>query len=329
LPIWTTRVVLASLTSFALLTGAAGVAAAQENAATLTNEAAPAPADDNEAPPLVESDLTVAAECQRGEQEVPSIAGDGTGEVGVFLRTPQRGDAEFTAKVGDLDAQSMVFNGDLGGYVAVFRGVAHGVYSVLVTGTDGTSLISEADLEGCSDEVPPADKLDVWVKCVDGGTGQITIQVYNPSTKRSRHVTIQVNDQDLPPYEDVPLSPESVARITEMASDGTYKITLLKRGKEIDSKTVTVACTSTTETSSTTTESSTTESSTTESSTTTESSSTETTTTPPAQGGTVPSGGGGLATTGAAVGGLAVLGALAVLLGAALVLTGRRRRKAA
>jgi hypothetical protein len=273
-------------------TGSAG--SSGSTGPTGSTESSPRTTQAEKSAPLSPFDVSVLTDCWP----------DGFGEVTVFLRIPENSGVKYSVSLPGHDTEVASYNPDVGSYVVGFTDVAAGIHSVTVTGTDGTHITADANLENCRPtDQRPDDQLKVSVTCRDG-LGVVTIQVYNPDTQKASLLTITVDDAALPPYEDFVFFPDVVAKITELGEDGTYEIKLLDGGTLVDSETITIACAPTATTPST---------------------------APPPQGGTLPSDGpsDGLPTTGAAVRGVAVLGVVALLLGAALVLVGQRRRATA
>jgi LPXTG-motif cell wall-anchored protein len=325
------------------LVGPVGIASAQEApasssatettvATTTVTETQPPPSDTATSSPeaseasassetSTSSDTSTAA-TKSAEQAAPNLTpfdvsvltdcyADGFGVVTVYLRIPENKGVTYTVSLRDYGSQEFI--PDAGLYKAEFGDVGPGIHPLTVTGTDGSSVDIEANLEGCRQDQPrPKEQLDVSVKCA-GDVGIVTIQVYNPDTKDTRYLTIKIDDfGTLPPYEEFPFFHDVIAKIVEIAPNGTYEIKLFEGSDLLGAKTITVACAAPGPT---------------------PTSAPPQGGVPPAQGGTAPQGAtppaGGLPTTGAAVRGVALLGVTALLLGGALVFIARRRRSAA
>jgi len=263
-----------------------------------TDEESPADEPAAEEPPVTLYDVSLQTDCYD----------DGYGFVYVYVRTYDENPPVLTATVEGESEEFVLYAHDeesgLRVFTADFEGLSAGSFPVRVTG-EGVDVTANADLTGCEPDRPaPDDHFSVSVSCVDGN-GVVTIQLYVPNDEMQatdesdrRTYTITVDDFILDPYYEYPFIEGVVAKITEIAPDGTFMIGLYDGERLIDEQEITVACAVAT---------------------------TLPPTTPPAQGAPAPGGGGGLADTGAAVGGLAALGGLALVLGGALVLTGRRR----
>lgn len=189
---------------------------------------------------------------------------------------------------------------------ASFGTVPGGQFDIVVTGSNGTSASSEARLDRCDEITTPVnDELQVFVRCVDGH-GVMTIYLFNLG-EVTKTLTVSIDDLEL--GEPVELEGGTYLVYLDEAPtpDGQYVVRV--KGKGVDTQeTVTVACEPPPSTPSTTVPST-----------------PPLTTVPPApQGSAAPPG--GLAFTGAAVGGVAALGVIVLALGATLVLIGRRRR---
>lgn len=182
-----------------------------------------------------------------------------------------------------------------------FDDVASGLFTVRVKSGPGQDVLNGVEVDRCKEIGPIDDPLQVFVRCQDG-KGLVTIRVFNLEGD-SRTFTVSIDDLKLPG--EIELGKDEFAVVVDEATaeDGTYVVRVEAEG--IDHKeTVKVACAPVTTPPA------------------------PTTTTPPApQGGVAANtGSGGLASTGAAVGGLALLGLLAFGLGGGLLIASRRRR---
>jgi len=263
---------------------------AQESTTSTSDEEPPAEPQR----PLV----SVLADCYDGFKSLAVWVEGADGVTYEVTLAPAAGGAGVTETSSDQD----------GSQLALFVAPPPDAYVITVVGTDGSEGGSEVTVEACSTLEPGDPVLTVEVKCVND-YGTVFIRVSNPDTGEVR--TFSVDIDGLPLWDGLRLDGGFFVDIVEQDfEDGTYTIALLEDGQEVASEEITVACAPVPTT-------------TPEPTTTTPA---PTTTTPAPQGGTPPSD--GLASTGAAVGGLAVLGLVALAMGSALVLVGRRRRTA-
>ncbi|HEY0640349.1 MAG TPA: hypothetical protein VGD67_22190 [Pseudonocardiaceae bacterium] len=283
---------------------------AEQTSATGTSpatESEPSTASDSGPSTTTSTTTTTPDDEPSGERPLVSVVADchnGYKSLGVWVDGPEGVTYDVTLQREGDDAPFGVQGTEESGglQLALFVNPPVGEYTVTVVGSDGSTGGSVAAVESCSTLEPGAEQLTVRVECIDG-SGTVFIRVANPGTGDVRTFALDIDDVEV--WDGLRLSGGYFVDIVEQAfADGTYTVVLRQGEKEIDSAEFTVACAPPT----------------------TEPTTTQpvTTTTPAPQGGGTPPSG-GLASTGAAVGGIAVLGLVALAIGAALVLIGRRR----
>jgi hypothetical protein len=330
-------ILLAGLVSFTLIgSGGAALAVAdpttpppESSAAVTTTETTPESSPPSEpstvdAPP--EEPADPPARAQDDFPPVPVLAppklstasgcDNGTGFAEVDLTNPNDVTVEYTvalvrAEDPGTPVQSRTIEVAAGKTEKVgFDDVAGGSFKILVKSSkEETGTVSEEfGVDRCNEIGPIDDPLQVFVRC-QNGEGLVTIRVFNTEGD-SRTFTVSVDDLELPGEVDLGQGEFAVVVDELPTPDGTFVVRVKAEGID-HPETVNVACAPPTTTPPT------------ETTTTT----TTTTTTPVPQAAAAPaSGGGALASTGAAVGGIAVLGLIAFGLGALLLIAGRRRR---
>lgn len=244
--------------------------------------------------------------------EIPSVMGPsvitasvcdgGAGSVEVTLTNPN--DVELALVVALGDAQTREVTVAAGGTeTVVFDDVAPGDHEVLVRMGEAVVGQSAASVDRCGEITEPVDDpLQVFVRCEDGA-GLVTIRVFNLEGE-SRTYTLSVDDLELPGEIELGVDEYAIVVDEAEAPDGTFTVRVVAEGID-HSETAEVACAPAPSTPVTTT----------------------TTTTPVAQPRPAPAANSGdLASTGAAVGGIATLALLALGLGGGLVIMSRRRR---
>ncbi len=312
------RAAFVGLISFAMV-ATAGLAAAQEDGSAANSSVAgstespstDAPAPEEKAPAEVAETteespgeepteepqrplVSVLADCYDGFKSLAVWIDGAEGVTYEVTLTPDDGSAALTESSTKVDDSQR----------AIFVAPPPAGYTVTVVGSDGSEGGSEVTVERCSSLEPGDPKLTVDVKCVND-LGTVFIRVANPGSGEVSSFSLDIDDLTL--YDNLQLAGGFFVDIVEQDfEDGTYKVRLFDaQENEVASEEFTVACAPVVEPTTTT-------------------PAPVTTTTPAPQGGSTPSGG-GLASTGAAVGGLAVLGLVALAMGGALVLVGRRR----
>ena len=229
---------------------------------------------------------------------------EGTGSVEVTIENPNDVELTYVVHLGD-DLTRTVAVAANGTETATFEDVAAGDYPVRLRYEKGGASAgrSSASVDRCSEITEPVDDaLQVFVRCEDG-VGLVTIRVFNTEGE-SRTYTVSVDDLTLPGEIELGADEYAVVVDEAPAPDGRFTIRVVAEG--IDrTETADVACAPAPSTPATTTG----------------------TTTPAPQPRPAPAANsGGLAGTGAAVGGIAALALLALALGGGLVIAARRRR---
>lgn len=246
---------------------------------------------DPEAPaPLV----SVAADCadpEFGSYVTVDVSGVPGATYSVTV-TPQGSDTALPAAEGVA--------GEDGFLRTEFYEIPAGDHGVTVTGADGAVANTQANVRPCDDIETVESELDVEVRCFEG-TGLVIFTVSNLSEDpEAADRTFTLTLDQLPLYDLTDLPSGFLLTVTENnAPDGEYTAELIELEQVIDSETFVVDCV--------------------EDATPSE---------PAGQGSPGPADDEDLAYTGAAVGGLLGLGALALGLGGLLVFLGRRRGSA-
>ncbi|GLZ40497.1 hypothetical protein [Actinokineospora sp. NBRC 105648] len=241
----------------------------------------------------------------------------------VEIDNPNRAAVDYTVTAGKVTKKVTVAgaghgSADLGAFPA-------GDYPVTVKGSDGTEVETGGAVDHCADVVVDRDGLQVSVRCVDGDS-VVTARFYAVGPyPAERKFSVDGNPRF---NETVRFDGAGVyqwTRSTGLFDDGVYTAHLVGSGLKTVEK-FTVDC----KKAPTTTPASTTPSTPSNPDTTTTSPGTVPATSssalPVAQGSAGPSVDGGLPVTGAAIGGMVVLGAAALGLGGFLLVVARRRR---
>lgn len=323
------KILLATLVSFALVGFGSAVASAQEDPTTPSSEtSAPTSSESSEPPSSSATEEAPAPDPEQGENEEqpnpdpgeekpePASAIDYFGncdqnDVGsVQVEIQNSGDTPVTYTVTFRTFPDrkpiLTKNLELGAGEAglVDSGeLEEGDYHVSVTGTDGTNFESKPDkpafVDRCEEVQVPDDPLQVVVRC-ENGEGFLIIRVFNLDQEESKTFTVSIDDIEFEEPIVVEVEPKLYVRvdIVDPVADGTYTVRVTGDGVD-HSENVTVACAPK-----------------------------PTTTTPAPQPRPAPSDEDGLASTGAAVGGMALLGVVALGLGGGLIVASRRRKNA-
>jgi hypothetical protein len=189
-----------------------------------------------------------------------------------------------------------------GTQTASFEKVAAGDYDIFVRMGTQNVVVSATSVDRCGEITEPVDDpLQVFVRC-ENGEGLVTIRVFNTEGE-AKTFTVSVDDLELPG--DIELGADEYTVVVDeaVAPDGSYAVRVVAEGID-HSETVKVACAPAPTTSPTSTSAA------------------------PVPQPRPAANEGGLASTGAAVGGMALLAVLALGLGGGLVIAARRRRTA-
>lgn len=291
--------------------GFGGVASAQDDPATTTTTEVTTTTTGETSSSETSSSVTTSPEDSFVEIPIRLAAtvttatgcAEGKGSVEVTIQNPNSVEVTYVVHLGDNLSQDLAVPGR-GTATATFEDVAAGDHAVRITYKDSGANAgqSSASVDRCSEITEPVDDpLQVFVRCEDG-VGLVTIRVFNTEGE-SRTYTVSVDDLTLPGEIELGADEYAVVVDEAPAPDGRFTVRVAAEG--IDrSETADVACAPAPSTPATTTG----------------------TTTPAPQPRPAPAAdGGGLASTGAAVGGIAVLALLALALGGGLVIAARRR----
>jgi hypothetical protein len=312
------RTILLSAVLGVGLVGFAGTAYAQEDpvdppssesssapvdTSTSVSETASSPGADDadqDEPPFVEVPTIVAPSVSTG-----SACEGGVGFMDVVITNPN--DIGYLFRISLNERGSGVSFGYQTVTIAAgdtqtvtYQKMAAGVYDVSIRIGAGIVAMSSATVDRCGEITEPVDDpLQVFVRC-ENGEGLVTIRVFNTEGE-ARTFTVSVDDLELPGDIELGSGEYTVVVDEAAAPDGSYAVRVVAEGID-HSETVKVACA-------------------------------PAPTTAPTSSSAAPvpqprpaADEGGLASTGAAVGGMALLAGLALVLGGGLVIGARRRR---
>lgn len=269
---------------------------------TSTSETAPAPGADDanpdesfpEVPLIGPPSVSTGSACEGG-----------VGFVDVVITNPN--DTAVTygvslSKAGASVADKTVTVAAGATETVTFEKVAAGDYDVPIRSGSQVVTTSATSVDRCGEISEPVDDpLQVFVRC-ENGAGLVTIRVFNTEGE-PKTFTVSIEDLDLPGDIELGSGEYTVVVDEAPAPDGSYAVRVVAEGID-HAETVKVACA-------------------------------PAPSNPPATSTTTPvpqprpaANDGGLASTGAAVGGMALLAGLALALGGGLVIAARRRRTA-